>query len=1075
MSLIRLKLSRALSIMSVSLLLSYTSSYAQSSSMNYVETKTYLDAAGSSFLRHIDYYDDLGFVSETVDVGQNTTGTPLVSKTEYNTIMKPYCQWGPVPSTGLEFLDDVFDEAETTYGENQPYSMYEYDDFKELSRSSKPGEAWEDRWVTVTRCVVPAGVVRKYSVSSDGALSDDGTYPYGVLTSITTTDEDGRSVTVYSNIHENTVLERRGADNDTYYVYDTYGRLCYVLPPMCQQCSTAMMPKYWYKYTYDDRGRCTEKQLPGCAAVKYWYDSADRIQSEQDGCLRERSQYRNYSYDATGRLILQTVSTTRGEATQNNAVAVEVKNYYDGYAFRLELGQLFPEWADSINAILPTVEARNKLTATMRGTSNGSRYCEIYRYDMNGRVMYTLSAYGDKWMKTAHTTYNFAGDVTGMEERVYTSNSNISLLAGRRIYNSYYPSTRLLKRTMVSSIDRSGVGIGQNISKPTYDVLGNITGNDRPGTAADMTYSYDILHGWLKGISSPSGFSEQLQRETADNAQYAGNIGSMQWRNAVNGELHKYDYTYDGLGRLTDSQYSSSVNGTDGRFDESLTYNRNGSITSLLRSGMRNDGTFGVIDDLSVNYDGNRLLKVTDDAESLNYNGALDFNDGADMTAEYEYDSTGALTKDRNRGITGITYDLSHNPQTIVMNGGQIVNDYTSDGRKLCSTQSTGMTTTTDMYVDGLIIRNGAPLTWQFNGGYVSLGANSVPQSWNYYITDHLGSTRMVVDSQNIIKETINYYPFGSEMTMTPPAQLTSNPNWQPYRFTGKELVRQNGLNMYDFGARWYDVAGVPVWTSMDPLCEKNYPVTPYSYCNGDPVNRFDPDGLFTVFINGMNLFSGGSPDYWGNFDKNLMQKIQEISGHVLYRDGSINGFWGLNLMNGITYSMAMSGHRMKSNMFAEDRHSYGYAQGKYDAAFIVSQMQRNKKGFITEKLRLVTHSMGGAYGKGYAQAIVDYAYNNKDKCEGLVIDEYDLAPYQTNMQQAVWGVNTYQWSHVHDKIAGNSLIRGAVRMTDNYMGTDWYKSHTIDSYEQSNIINQIMSLPQGVYIFSNGEFIKQQ
>ena len=152
------------------------------------------------------------------------------------------------------------------------------------------------------------------------------------------------------------------------------------------------------------------------------------------------------------------------------------------------------------------------------------------------------------------------------------------------------------------------------------------------------------------------------------------------------------------------------------------------------------------------------------------------------------------------------------------------------------------------MYVDGLIIRNGAPLMWQFDGGYVSLGANSVPQSWNYYITDHLGSTRMVVDSRNIIKETINYYPFGSEMTMTPPAQLTSNPNWQPYRFTGKELVRQNGLNMYDFGARWYDVAGVPVWTSMDPLCEKYYDVSPYAYCHNNPINMIDIDGKDDYF-----------------------------------------------------------------------------------------------------------------------------------------------------------------------------------------------------------------------------------
>lgn len=72
--------------------------------------------------------------------------------------------------------------------------------------------------------------------------------------------------------------------------------------------------------------------------------------------------------------------------------------------------------------------------------------------------------------------------------------------------------------------------------------------------------------------------------------------------------------------------------------------------------------------------------------------------------------------------------------------------------------------------------------------------------------------------------------------------QQTDN-NWHPFRFTGKELDNQNGLNWYDFGARWFDVAGVPMWTSVDPLAEKFYPFTPYSYCAGDPVNKFDPDG----------------------------------------------------------------------------------------------------------------------------------------------------------------------------------------------------------------------------------------
>ena len=145
--------------------------------------------------------------------------------------------------------------------------------------------------------------------------------------------------------------------------------------------------------------------------------------------------------------------------------------------------------------------------------------------------------------------------------------------------------------------------------------------------------------------------------------------------------------------------------------------------------------------------------------------------------------------------------------------------------------------------VDGLILRGGKPLMWQFDGGYVDLDANGSLTGWNYYITDHLGSTRMVVGSDNSIKETINYYPFGSEMRMEAPAQMSSE-FLQPYRFTGKELDRVNGLNMYDFGARWYDVAGVPMWTSVDPLAEKYYHISPYAYCGGNPVMLVDPDGM---------------------------------------------------------------------------------------------------------------------------------------------------------------------------------------------------------------------------------------
>ena len=94
---------------------------------------------------------------------------------------------------------------------------------------------------------------------------------------------------------------------------------------------------------------------------------------------------------------------------------------------------------------------------------------------------------------------------------------------------------------------------------------------------------------------------------------------------------------------------------------------------------LKNDGTFGAIDDLTITYDGNRMLKVTDDAEALNYNGALDFDDGDDSANEYHYDSNGALTYDSNRGINSITYDYAHYPSVIswATKRKTVYNDYT--------------------------------------------------------------------------------------------------------------------------------------------------------------------------------------------------------------------------------------------------------------------------------------------------------------------------------------------------------------------------------------------------------------
>jgi RHS repeat-associated protein len=87
----------------------------------------------------------------------------------------------------------------------------------------------------------------------------------------------------------------------------------------------------------------------------------------------------------------------------------------------------------------------------------------------------------------------------------------------------------------------------------------------------------------------------------------------------------------------------------------------------------------------------------------------------------------------------------------------------------------------------------------------------------------------------SVIQKT-DYYPFGK------PYPDGLNPERQPYKFGGKEYDEMHGLNAYDFEARHLD-ANIPRFTTMDPLCEKYYSVSPYVYCLNNPVRFVDPDG----------------------------------------------------------------------------------------------------------------------------------------------------------------------------------------------------------------------------------------
>ena len=127
-----------------------------------------------------------------------------------------------------------------------------------------------------------------------------------------------------------------------------------------------------------------------------------------------------------------------------------------------------------------------------------------------------------------------------------------------------------------------------------------------------------------------------------------------------------------------------------------------------------------------------------------------------------------------------------------------------------------------------------------FDGGYCTV-RDSQPK-YHFYVRDHLGSIRVVVDEDGKVEQKTYYYPFGGIY-----GNVSAGTDVQPFKYNGKELDHRHGLDLYDYGARQYDAA-TGRWTTMDPLAEKYYSVSPYAYCHNNPVNRIDSDGCDDFF-----------------------------------------------------------------------------------------------------------------------------------------------------------------------------------------------------------------------------------
>ena len=134
-----------------------------------------------------------------------------------------------------------------------------------------------------------------------------------------------------------------------------------------------------------------------------------------------------------------------------------------------------------------------------------------------------------------------------------------------------------------------------------------------------------------------------------------------------------------------------------------------------------------------------------------------------------------------------------------------------------------------------------------------------------------------------------DYYAFGMQYQ----SNLVAGTPKNRYLYNGKEL--QDGLQLYDYGARLYDPV-IGRWNAIDPLADEFDNVSPYNYGMNNPMLYMDPLGLDTLGINSSEPIQKGDAVRLedGSIVPNLMAEAK-VTGYRPVSAGSNLGGSGGN------------------------------------------------------------------------------------------------------------------------------------------------------------------------------------
>ncbi|KZS41509.1 hypothetical protein AWE51_21105 [Aquimarina aggregata] len=904
---------------------------------NYIFTRVYQEAKttssairnNSDVIESISYFDGLGRPKQQITIKASPDQKDIVSHITYDTLGRQAKQYLPFERQAgavgsynpVNINTDInsyyqnkyaADFAGVTQANVNAYSEsnFESSPLNRVLEQGAPGTDWKanpntdtDHTVKFDWATNTATEVFYFDINFTNdnpetpTLIKNGYYNADELLITITKDENWQLGQTHPNDHTtkeyrdkqgNVLLKRTYNTNvphDTYYIYDDFGNLTYVIPPKVtlsatDGVSTTELSELCYQYKYDYRNRLIEKKIPGKGMESIVYDNLDRPVLTQDAnqAAKNPKEWLFTKYDALSRVIytgihknnknraaiqsdhftdktsLQNyetkVSTGSGydntyysnDDFPNTNLEVLTVNYYDNYYF------------DKVTLALPSksygvdiVNYDDANTTQTRGLSTGSRVkvlttnnwiTTITGYDKKARPIYVASK--NDFLNTTdviESKLDFAGKVL-QTKTTHTKDSNPTIVTIDSF--TYDHVARLLTQTQQINSQTP-----ETIVSNTYDEIGQLASKEVGGGLQDVDYTYNV-RGWLKSINQGTtangdlfGFAIDYNSET--NPLYNGNIAKTSWQTANDNVTRSYAYTYDALNRLKYGAFTGTNPGS-AEYDMGVSYDKNGNIKDLYRFDA--GGYSNIMDNLTYTYDsGNKLLSVSD----TGFNRG--FKDENTSGNDFEYDINGNMIEDKNKGITNITYNHLNLPETVSISNpqgtGNITYIYNATGTKLKKIAPSGSSLIETEYAGNYVYKSGNLEFFGHSEGIVEKENDGY--KYVYQFKDQVGNIRLSYSdknkdgtiTQNEIIQEKNYYPFG--LTHKGYNNILRGRNHN-YGFGGTEFSEELNLNSYDFGERNYNPT-LGRWFNIDPLTEFMRSQSPYNFGFNNPIYFSDSGG----------------------------------------------------------------------------------------------------------------------------------------------------------------------------------------------------------------------------------------